>query len=175
MFASLASSLDGYIASPNGDLSWLNDAMRGDEDYGFGETMARTGAYIMGANTFRATAAMGGGGGSKRPPTYVVTHAPPEQAPDGVTFHSGPLPPLVAQAKAEVPAGKDVHVFGGGDVVTQLIAADALDELTLALVPVLLGGGVRLFGDLGAWTRLRLRDCRSFDSGIVLLRYERSS
>ncbi|WP_256870604.1 dihydrofolate reductase family protein [Paenarthrobacter nitroguajacolicus] len=52
----MAASLDGYIASENGDLSWLNDAMAKDEDYGFEATERRTGAYIMGANTFREVA-----------------------------------------------------------------------------------------------------------------------
>lgn len=152
-------------------MAWLNDSMRRDEDYGLTETMTRAGAYILGAKTFRESAGMIGGG-TQKPPTYVVTHAPPEDAPQGVTFYSGDLRQLVERAKAETD--KDVHVFGGGDVVTQLIAADALDELTLALVPVLLGDGVRLFGSLGEWTRLRLRDCRSFASGIVLLEYERA-
>lgn len=51
VFGGMAASLDGYIASENGDLSWLNDAMAKDEDYGFEATERRTGAYIMGANT----------------------------------------------------------------------------------------------------------------------------
>ena len=61
VFGGMAASLDGYIASENGDLSWLNDAMAKDEDYGFEATERRTGAYIMGANTFREVATMGGG------------------------------------------------------------------------------------------------------------------
>lgn len=170
-FASLAASLDGYIASASGDMGWLNDSMRRDEDYGLSETMTRAGAFVVGAKTFRESAGMLGGG--KSVPTYVVTHAPPREAPPGVTFYSGDLRQLVERAKAETD--KDVYVFGGGDIVTQLIAVDALDELTLALVPVLLGAGVRLFGSLGGWTRLRLSDCRSYDSGIVLLTYERAS
>lgn len=171
VFASVAASLDGYIASASGDVAWLNDSMRRDEDYGLAETMNRTGAYILGARTFRESAGMIGGGAQK-PPTYVVTHAPPEDAPNGVTFYSGNLRQLVERAKAGTD--KDVYVFGGGDVITQLIAADALDELSLALVPVLLGAGVRLFGTLGECTRLRLGNCRSFGSGIVLLGYERA-
>ena len=171
-FASLAASLDGYIASADGDLSWLNDAMRRDEDYGMEEAMARTGAYILGAKTFRESAAMLGTSG-EGPPTFVVTHAALEDAPPGVTFYSGDLAELVDRAKAA--SSKDVHVFGGGEIVTQLLAAKLLDELSLALVPVVLGGGVRLFNALEQWTSLQLTECRSYPSGIVALRYELSS
>jgi dihydrofolate reductase len=171
IFASLAASLDGYIRSASGDITWLNDSMRRDEDYGMAETMTRAGAYIMGATTFRESASMFGGG-TKGPPTYVVTHAAPADAPPGVTFQAGDLGELSASAKAGTD--KDVHIFGGGDILTQTIAAEALDELTIALVPVVLGSGTRLFGDVGSETYLRLTDCQSFASGIVLLRYERA-
>ena len=171
IFASIAASLDGYIASTSGDLAWLNDSMRRDEDYGFAETMKRTGAYVMGATTYRETAGMGGG--TSGPPTFVLTHADPGEAPSGVTFVSGDI--REALEAAQSATDRDVSIFGGGEVLTQAIAANALDELTVAIVPVLLGGGTRLFGSLDRTTRLRLAECHSFDSGIVLLRYERST
>jgi dihydrofolate reductase len=171
IFASLAASLDGYIRSSSGDVGWLNDSMRRDEDYGLAETMTRAGAYIMGATTFRESQSMFGGSTSG-PPTYVVTHAAPSDAPPGVTFQAGNLGELSESAK--VGTDKDVYLFGGGDILTQTIAAEALDELTIALIPVLLGSGTRLFGDVERETYLRLKDCQSFASGIVLLRYERA-
>ena len=171
IFASIAASLDGFIASTDGDLAWLNDSMRRDEDYGFAETMKRTGAYVMGAKTNRESAGMGGG--TSGPPTFVLTHADPETAPPGVTFVSGDVREALKAAQSTTE--RDVYIFGGGDVLTQTIAADALDELAIAVVPVVLGGGTRLFGALDQAARLRLAECRPFDSGIVLLRYERPS
>ncbi len=168
VFASLACSVDGYISSTSGDTAWLNDTMRRDEDYGLAETMSRTGAYVLGASTYRESAAMLGSG-KAGPPTYVLTHADPADAPPGATFMSGDFREVITAARAAT--GKDVFVFGGGDVVTQSIAAGALDELTIAVVPVILGGGTRLVGELEEAARLRLADCRSFESGIVLLRY----
>jgi dihydrofolate reductase len=53
VFTSIAVSLDGFIASKTGDQSWLNNAMAKGEDYGFEESMKRTGIFIMGANTYR--------------------------------------------------------------------------------------------------------------------------
>ena len=171
IFASIAASLDGYIASTDGDLAWLNDSMRRGEDYGFAETMKRTGAYVMGAKTHRESAGMGGG--ASGPPTFVLTHADPSEAPSGVTFMSGDIREALEAAQATTD--RDVSIFGGGDVLSQAIAADALDELSVAIVPVLLGGGTPLVGPLDRAARLRLTECRSFDSGIVALRYERST
>lgn len=74
VFGGMAVSLDGYIRSETGDLSWLNDAMAKDEDYGFAETDRRTGACVMGANTYREVAGMGSLGSAVQ--THVVTHHP---------------------------------------------------------------------------------------------------
>jgi dihydrofolate reductase len=171
VFASIAASVDGYIASTSGDLAWLNDSMRRDEDYGFEELMQRTGAYVMGANTHRESAGMGGG--TSGPPTWVLTHADPSEAPKGVTFASGDVREVLEAA--QVATDKDVNIFGGGDVITQALAADALDELSVAIVPVVLGAGTPLFGSLDQAARLRLAEHRAYDSGIVKLRYERAT
>ena len=64
-------------------------------------------------------------------------------------------------------------MFGGADVLTQFVDLDLLDELVVAVVPVLLGDGLRLVGRLRETKRLTLVECRRFDSGIVMLRYER--
>lgn len=168
IFASIAVSLDGFIRTESGDMAWLNDAMRRDEDYGMAETMQRSGVYVLGANTYRESMAMFGDTKST-PLTYVLTHSAPEEAPPGVTFMSGDLREIVATAQSVTD--KDVNVFGGGDVLTQAVAADALDELMIAVIPVVLGGGTRLFGELGQPKRFSLTDCTSFKSGIVLLRY----
>jgi dihydrofolate reductase len=171
-FASVAVSLDGFIAAPDGSMGWLHDVMRRDEDYGLTETMARGGAVIVGATTFRESLSIMVGAGGPSSPTLVLTHAAPEAAPAGVTFCAGDLPALVAQAKASTD--KDVHVFGGGETIAQLIEADLLDELTLAVAPVILGEGTRLFATPVTRRRLALISCRSFPSGIVLLQYERA-
>lgn len=168
IFASVAASLDGFIRAENGDMAWLNDAMRRDEDYGMKQTMQRGGAYVLGATTYRESVGMFGGGRST-PPTFVMTHSAPEEAPSGITFTSEDIRTVVTTAQSTTD--KDVNVFGGGDVLTQALAADALDELIIAVIPVVLGRGTRLFGDLEQSKRLSLTDCTSFNSGIVLSRY----
>ncbi|MDQ3758525.1 MAG: dihydrofolate reductase family protein [Actinomycetota bacterium] len=169
----MAASLDGYIASATGDLAWLNDSMAADEDYRFSETQARTGAYIIGANSYREMASHLDGRGLGAP-TYVVTHHPGSEKPEGVEFYSGDLSELVERTRAVTK--RDIWVYGGADVVTQCLNQELLDELTVSVVPVLLGDGVRFFGPLDRMHRLRLSSCQHFEkSGIVLLRYTRPS
>lgn len=142
VFGSMAVSLDGFIRSESGDLSWLNDAMAKNEDYGFEATERRTGAYVMGANTYREMAAMGGRGSAV--PTYVLSHDESLATARNTHLYSGDLNDLVARIKSAIPEEKDICVFGGG---------------------------VPFFGRISEWTKLALRECRSFPSGIVLLDY----
>jgi dihydrofolate reductase len=172
VFAGMAASLDGYIATHNGDLSWLNGAMSPDEDYGFEATMQRTGAYIIGANTYREMikSGMAGGDGSN---TYVVTHQSSiAKAGKDVTLYAGDLRALVERVKATTE--QDICLFGGADLVTQCIDLDLVDELGISIIPILLGEGVPFFGKINAWKRLTLFECKPFKSGIVLLNYRLS-
>ncbi|WP_457964786.1 dihydrofolate reductase family protein [Arthrobacter sp. D1-29] len=169
VFGGMAASLDGYIRSETGDLSWLNNAMAKDEDYGFEETSQRTGAYVMGANTYREVAGTGGMGSGA--PSYVVTHDRSLPAPAKTTLFSGDLRELVADIKASIPDNKDICVFGGSQLLTQFIELELLDELGISIIPVVLGGGVPFLGRTSQSTKLELLECRSFPSGIVLLSY----
>ena len=168
VFAGMAASLDGYIRSDSGDLSWLNDAMAKGEDYGFEETERRTGAYVMGANTYRE---MGTGGMGSAVPSYVVTHDASLPAKGNTRLVSGDLGDIVSQIRSAIPADKDICVFGGAQLVTEFLDQGLLDELTVSVVPVVLGAGLPLFGRLGRSRRLELAECRPFPSGIVLLTY----
>ncbi|WP_458112950.1 dihydrofolate reductase family protein [Arthrobacter sp. R1-13] len=169
VFGGMAASLDGYIRSDSGDLSWLNDATSKDEDYGFEATTLRTGAYVMGATTYREVAGMGGLGSAV--PTYVVTHDDTMVTKGNTRLFSGDLAELVARIKSSIPEDKDICLFGGGELVSEFIEAGLLDELGISVAPVILGGGVPFFRGIRRWTRLELLECRPFPSGIVLLNY----
>lgn len=168
VFAGMAASLDGFIQSASGDLAWLNEAMAPGEDYGFAETEARTGAYVMGANTYRE---MGGNTGTGAVPTYVVTHDAGLPTGRNVRGYAGDLTRLVHTVRADIDPGHDICVFGGGRLVTQLLELGVIDELGVSVIPVVLGGGVPFFGEMASSTKLQLMECRPFPSGIVLLNY----
>jgi len=169
IFTSIAVSLDGYIASKSGDLAWLNNSMVEGEDYGFDETMKRTGIFVMGANTYKEMLKSGMAGGKER--TYVLTKEKELKKGKQTQLYDGDLKTLAEMVKAETD--RDIYIWGGGSVITQFIDLDLLDELNMAVIPVLLGDGVRLFGKLSNLKKLTLTESRKLEkSGIVLLKYE---
>jgi dihydrofolate reductase len=125
-----------YDEEPRGeatgeDAAWLADAF------------ARIGAVVAGRWTYEASGHWGGENPWKLP-LFIVTHRP-EEEPEGAgfTFVSG-VQEAVEQAR-QAAGGKDVHVMGGADVIRQALGAGLVDELTIIVAPVILGGGKRLF------------------------------
>jgi dihydrofolate reductase len=154
---SATASLDGYIAGPGGDMSWLAEHLAGENPTAE-RLLANVGALLVGNRTFggddpnRGTDKEGAFGGQYRGPVFVLSHRPPPERPTGITFvhdlHSG-----VAQAK-EAAGDKYVNVLGA-NVASQCIGAGLLDEVLVFFAPVLLGDGVRLLDRPGG-TRVRL-------------------
>lgn len=170
----IAVSLDGFIAREDeNDLSWLHDAMAPKEDYGMCEFFKNLGAVIVGGRTYQmALARDGRWPGSKKTPSYVVTRTPPAPASPRITgleFHSGDLAALVRAVKKKTD--KDVWLMGGGLLTQGFLREGLLNEIALSLIPILLGGGVPLFGRIGKETKLRLAHSKAHPSGIVQLRY----
>ncbi len=165
----LGLSLDGCIAGPGGDLSFL-DAVATDppEDTGFETLLRAAEALVMGRVSYDTAA------GFEPWPyegkrTLVLTHRP-LAARAGVETRSGPLADILDALGNEGVA----HVYlDGGDVVRQALTADLVDRLTLSWVPVVLGKGLRLFdGDLPT-RRFKLEGTSQFPSGLAQTRYVR--
>lgn len=149
----IAVSLDGFIADRDGGVSWL-DRWQADEER-YAEFIRGIDTVVMGWNTyFQVTRELSPGcwpyAGLK---TYVCTHRPlpPEE---GVEFTSRGVCSLVRELARG--AGKGVWVCGGADTAQQLIRAGLIGRYWLTVLPVILGGGVRLFGDLAESVLLRL-------------------
>ncbi|MFR9777323.1 dihydrofolate reductase family protein [Micromonospora sp. MS34] len=159
-------SLDGFIAPPDDSADWMFG--HGAAGPLGGETVRRTGAILSGRRGYDLGNRPGEGprrtyGGAWSGPVFVLTHRPAAPV-DGITFLSGDIGEAVTRARAAA-GDRDVGVFGA-DVARQCLRAGLLDELIVHLVPVLLGGGVRLFDspDLGPVT---LRKTRCDDSGQI--------
>lgn len=141
-----AMSLDGFIAGPGGDMSWLTPHMGPDPE--IDEVQQGLGALLVGNRTYggddpnRGTDAEGAFDGTWDGPVVVVTHRPPAEPVPGIEFAASVMDGL-ATARAAA-GGKDVAVLGA-DIARQLVEAGALDEVIVTIVPVLLGGGTRLF------------------------------
>lgn len=166
VLAGITTSVDGYIAGPDDGPGqglgeggerlhywvfggpWTYDsAPRGEatgEDAAWlAEALTRVGAVVGGRSTYEAAGHWGG----ENPwglPFFIVTHRPDEQPEGGAfTFVSG-VEEAVRQA-VDAAGGKDVNVMGGADVIRQALEAGLVDELTIIIAPVVLGGGKRLF------------------------------
>jgi dihydrofolate reductase len=163
--AGITTSLDGYITGPNDGPGrglgeggerlhyWVfggpwsyDEEPRGEAtgaDKEFLDGASRIGAVIAGRGTYEAAEAWGG----RNPwglPFFIVTHRPEDEPADaGFTFVNG-LEEAIAQARAAA-GGKDVSVMGGADVIRQALRAGDVEELSITIAPVVLGGGKRLF------------------------------
>lgn len=149
-------SLDGFIAGPGGDMSWLTEHL-GHANPTAEKVLANVGCLLVGGRTFRGddpnkgTDAEGAFGGRYDGPAVVLTHRTPTGAP-GLTFTDDLLD---AVSKARHLAGdKYVNVLGA-EVARSCLQAEVLDEILMFVAPVLLGDGVRMF-DQPAGTRVRL-------------------
>lgn len=162
-----AMSLDGFIAGPNGEYDWI--VM--DPEIDFGAMMARFDTFLIGRKTFEAMRRMG----NAAPPTPGITNIvfsrtlQPADCP-GVTV-SDDAAAVVANLKRA--AGKDIALFGGGELFRSLLAAGLVDEVSVSLVPVLLGGGVPLLPPPAGRATLKLRTHRVYKkTGTVGLDYD---
>ncbi|MEV4377391.1 dihydrofolate reductase family protein [Streptosporangium sp. NPDC049644] len=150
-------SLDGFIAGPGGDMSWLAEHLGPNPMVE--EIMGRTGALLVGNRTFGGDDPHRGGekqgepyGGGWTGQQFVLTHKAPDTPVPGVTF-VGDLDSGVAAAKAA--AGDRYVGVLGAQVARQCLDAGVLDEILVFIAPVLLGDGVRLFDHPGG-TGIRL-------------------
>lgn len=146
---SATASLDGFIAGPGGDMSWLTRFFGEDDDNRAARRlMEGTGSLLVGNRSFggddpnRGTDREGAFEGGYQGPTVVLTHNPPADAVEGVTFFTDLRGAVEEAARL---AGDGYVTVIGADVARQMIDEGLLDEVLVFYVPVFLGDGVRLF------------------------------
>jgi len=163
----IAISMDGFIAREDGGIDWLALVERPGEDHGYAGFFAQIDALVMGRKTYDTASGFPSWPyAGKR--VVVLTHRAIASREGVETFAGDPRELL---AKLERQGVKRAYV-DGGDVIRQLIAADLVDDLILSVIPILLGAGIRLFGNgEKLWT---LESSRAFPSGLVQLGYLRS-
>jgi dihydrofolate reductase len=162
----LAVSLDGYLEGPKGEYDWCFT----DQDYGMSAFFKRIDAIFMGRKTYEMAMGMsGGGGGMPKMEEYVFSNTL-DSVKKGVTLIKGDIKAQVNTIKKE--EGKDIWLFGGAGLTASFMNMGLVDELGLAVHPVLLGGGKPLFQDIGKRIRLSLTDSKTYSSGLVSLTYK---
>lgn len=170
----IASSLDGFIAGPGDDLSWLpgadgepvDEAGRHAEAITYDAFLGEVGALLLGRRTWDVVSGFEGWGYGDRP-VLVATTRPLQPPRPTVRPVGGDVSALVQAARAAAGDG-DVYLDGGA-LIRQALDAGLVDELVLTLVPVVLGEGHPLFAGAGRRHQLELVAQRPFGGGMTQL------
>jgi dihydrofolate reductase len=165
----IACSLDGFIAGEGDDLSFLPQPDPAHGDAGYGEFMRTVGCILMGRRTYDVVSGFPGPWPYGATPVLVATHRPLLTSTASVQAVAGEVAALLAQARAQA-GDRDVYL-DGGQLIRAALDAGLVDELTVTLVPVLLGRGIPLWTGVQARQPLRWMSSTPLQGGMVQLVY----
>jgi dihydrofolate reductase len=168
----IATSIDGFIAKPNDDLSFLKLVEKEGEDYGYAVFTSTIDTIILGRKTYDyvekhiGTAHYDNGDRD----VYIITRTSRPQVGRTI-FYSDDVKNLIEELKSK--PGKNIYCDGGAELIHALLQHDLIDEMTISIVPIVLGEGVRLFKDGGTEKLFILNSVKHFDTGLVQVHYLR--
>jgi len=164
----IAASMDGYIAAPNDDLSFLSLVNKEGEDYGYASFIETVDTVIVGRKTYDWVMANVPEFSHADKTTYIITRSP-KPSIGNTTFFTGNLKDLVKDLKSK--KGKNIFCDGGSEIIQELLKEKLIDEMTVSIIPILLGNGTRLFKDGRPEQKLKLVSTKQFDTGLTQLHY----
>jgi len=168
----IATSLDGFIATVDGGVDWLNEIPNPDgSDYGYAEFISSTDALVMGRNTFEKVLTFGSWPYDK--PVFVLSNSLtelPEDFADKAEIVSGEINEVVSQLSQR---GYDNLYIDGGRVIQSFLREDLIDKMIITRVPILLGDGIPLFAKLGYELRFRHEKTEIYNNMLVKSCYVR--
>ncbi|HVP18635.1 MAG TPA: dihydrofolate reductase family protein [Spirochaetia bacterium] len=167
---SVASSLDGYIATADGGIEWLTPYQSAGEDYGYAEFYASVQAVVMGRQTYEQAEGFGKWPFDGKPALIFSHHSLHVPFPDASATSAAPADAL---RDLEQRGLSRVWLVGGGELAGSFRREGLINEYLVTFIPVLLGAGVPLFAPPGPQEQLALTGTRSFPNGVVQLRYLR--
>ncbi len=167
--AFVGTSLDGFIARPNGAFDFLSAGGADTEPHGFEEFLATVDALVMGRNTYDVVLPM-----SRWPygdkPVFVLTSRPLSSTPSGVVVET--VSGVPSEILATISSRGIRHAYvDGGFTVQAFIRAGLIQRLIITRVPVLIGSGIALFGSVDADIPVRHISTRQLAGGAVQSEY----
>lgn len=163
----IATSIDGFIADRDGQIDWLHDIPSAEgEDMGYAQFMAASDALVMGRNTFEKVPGFDIPWPYEKP-VFVLSNnlkTIPEQLQDKVQIVSGPLEEVLVGIHQQ---GYRQLYIDGGKCIQSFLAADLIDEMILTTIPVLLGSGLPLFGELEQKLKFDCRESKVYFDAVV--------
>jgi dihydrofolate reductase len=171
----IATSADGYIARPDGDVEWLNRRPR-TVDYGMKAFYSTIDSILWGRKTYDWALAYYKKKGTKsgmfdtKLANYVFSRKPPKRAVSGAEFVSEPVKSFAQRLRAT--PGKHIWMMGGGELIASFLDAGEIDEFDIQVIPTFIGEGIPLVAPRHRYVPLRLRSARKYPDGVVRLGYE---
>ena len=161
----VAVSLDGFIEGPNGEYDWCFT----DQDYGLSDFFKQVDTIFVGRKSYEMS--LGLEGGIEGFPTFkeYVFSTTLNKVKEGATLIRGNIHAEVEKIKGE--EGKDIWLFGGASLTTSLMNLGLVDELSLAVHPIILGNGKHLFQHIAGRKNLKFLDTKTYSTGLVSLTY----
>jgi dihydrofolate reductase len=164
----VATSADGYIARPDGNVDWLDRPMPKD-GYGMTAFARSIDTILWGRKTYDFAAKMGGVGVYGKVKHYAFSRQPPSDPLPGVEFVSESIPEFVGKLRAA--RGRNIWMMGGAGIIASFLDAGAIDEFSIHVIPVMIGEGIPLVAPHHRNIPLELISARSFRDGVVHLNY----
>jgi len=164
----VGTSLDGFIARPDGSFDFLDVA--GDEPHGYDEFIASVDALVMGRHTFDTVLGFGGWVYGKKP-VFVLSTRPLPSVPPGAVVERLAGDPVEIVRQLEARGVRRAYV-DGGITIQGFLRAGLIQRLIISRVPVLIGAGIPLFGSLLRDIPLRHVATRHYRTGLVQSEYE---
>jgi dihydrofolate reductase len=171
----IATSADGYIARPDGDVEWLNRRPH-KVDYGMRAFYSTIDTILFGRKTYDwalnywKKKGIKGGMFDKKVANYVFSRKPPKRAAPGVEFVSEPVKAFARRLRAT--QGKHIWMMGGGELIASFLDAGEIDEFDIHVIPTFIGEGIPLVAPRHRDVPLRLRSAQKYPDGVVRLRYD---
>lgn len=171
----IATSADGYIARPDGDVGWLN-RLPDTADHGMGKFYKTIDTILYGRKTYDWAVAYQRKSGQKtsvfddKVANYVFSRKPPKKAEPAVKFVSQSVKAFAKRLRA-MP-GKNIWLMGGGGIIASFLDAGEIDEFEVYVVPVFIGKGIPLVAPRHRDVLLHLRSAQSYPDGVVRLHYD---
>jgi dihydrofolate reductase len=169
IIVNIATSADGYIARPDGDIEWLTRRPAPKGFYGMGKFMQSIDTTLFGRKTYEVGLQMGATFDSKGR-NYVFSRRPPKASvPAGVEFVAGGINAFAKRLREQ--QGKNIWMMGGGEIIASFLDEGAIDEFIISVVPVFIGEGIPLIAHRHRDVPLSLRTVQRFPDGVVQLHY----
>lgn len=167
----ISMSLDGYIAKPDGDLSFLSTVEQPGQDYGYSDFLKTVDTVIIGRRSYDKVLSMGFVYPHTDKKVYIITRTErPDNGP--FNYYTGSLKALITELKSK--NGKNIYCDGGAEIANTLLMDDLIDEFIISVIPVILGNGISLFDKGRPGINLKLVSSTKFEKGLVQLHYTRA-